>query len=332
MNLEGYTPGTVADDELLVEDRWILSRLATVTEQVTEALDEYQLRRRGPDAVRFRLGRVLQLLRRDGQGPLAGRSAARPAAQRVLAHTLDALLRLLHPMIPFLTEEVWQLLGELAPERGIDRAAAGGRKRDDRPLAGVRPGAAGPGDRGPVRPVPGGAACGPRHPQPAERAAQDARSSSRSAASADVAELLEPMEPYFTSMAGATAGRFGPDVGHAAAKRDAALSSVEVFVDLAGLIDPEAELVRNRQERERLTGLIAAKEKEALQRELRRARPGRGGAKGTRQPQGPARSTGGGRGGDRAADHPIKPRPLVAPWRIATDGRTDRNGLWYSVF
>ena len=47
--------------------------------------------------------------------------AARPVAQRVLAHTLDTILRLLHPMIPFLTEEVWQLLAEAAPERGIDQ-------------------------------------------------------------------------------------------------------------------------------------------------------------------------------------------------------------------
>ena len=43
-------------------------------------------------------------------------------AQRVLAHTLDTLLRLLHPMIPFLTEDVWQRLGEVAPERGIDES------------------------------------------------------------------------------------------------------------------------------------------------------------------------------------------------------------------
>ena len=41
MNLEGYTPGAVADDELLVEDRWMLSRLATVTAEVTDALDEF---------------------------------------------------------------------------------------------------------------------------------------------------------------------------------------------------------------------------------------------------------------------------------------------------
>ena len=46
--------------------------------------------------------------------------AERTVAQRVLAHTLDTLLRLLHPMIPFLTEEVWQRFGEVAPQRGID--------------------------------------------------------------------------------------------------------------------------------------------------------------------------------------------------------------------
>ena len=44
-------------------------------------------------------------------------------AQRVLAHALDVLLRLLHPMMPFLTEEVWQLLGEVAPSRGLPQRA-----------------------------------------------------------------------------------------------------------------------------------------------------------------------------------------------------------------
>ena len=47
-------------------------------------------------------------------------------AQRVLAHALDVLMRLLHPMMPFLTEEVWQLLGEVAPEPGIAKTTSGG--------------------------------------------------------------------------------------------------------------------------------------------------------------------------------------------------------------
>ena len=45
-------------------------------------------------------------------------------AQRVLAHTLDSLLRLLHPMMPFHTEEIWQLLAKVAPNRGLPAAAA----------------------------------------------------------------------------------------------------------------------------------------------------------------------------------------------------------------
>ena len=45
---------------------------------------------------------------------------SKATAQRVLAHALDTLLRLLHPMMPFITEEVWQLLNKVAPERGLD--------------------------------------------------------------------------------------------------------------------------------------------------------------------------------------------------------------------
>jgi len=45
-----------------------------------------------------------------------GEGTERVIAQRVLAHTLDTLLRLLHPMIPFLTEDVWQRLNEVAPD------------------------------------------------------------------------------------------------------------------------------------------------------------------------------------------------------------------------
>ena len=41
MNLEGYTPAAVKDSDLAIEDRWILSRLATVTRQTTAALEGF---------------------------------------------------------------------------------------------------------------------------------------------------------------------------------------------------------------------------------------------------------------------------------------------------
>ena len=43
-----------------------------------------------------------------------------PEERDDMAHTLDTLLRLLHPMVPFVTEEVWQLLADAAPCRGLD--------------------------------------------------------------------------------------------------------------------------------------------------------------------------------------------------------------------
>ena len=168
MNLEGFTPGPVADEELRLEDRWILSRLASVTNEATDALAEY----RYADAARVLYGFAWDEFCSFYVEMVKGRLGdpdPRTAVQRVLAHVLDTLLRLLHPMIPFLTEEVWQLLAEVAPRRGLGDAAGGGEHHGG-PLAGVRCGAAGRGDRGPFRPVPGRAAGGPRHSGPAERA------------------------------------------------------------------------------------------------------------------------------------------------------------------
>ncbi|MEZ6063523.1 MAG: hypothetical protein R3C19_24505 [Planctomycetaceae bacterium] len=42
MNLEGYEPGPVSDSDLQMEDRWVLSRLATTANEVTTLLDRYQ--------------------------------------------------------------------------------------------------------------------------------------------------------------------------------------------------------------------------------------------------------------------------------------------------
>jgi valyl-tRNA synthetase len=50
-------------------------------------------------------------------------AAARPVAQRVLAGTLDGILRLVQPVMPFLAETLWQALNEAAPERGLPAPA-----------------------------------------------------------------------------------------------------------------------------------------------------------------------------------------------------------------
>ena len=98
MNLEGYTPAPVADDELAVEDRWILSRLATVTAESPRRWSSYHYADAARTLYDFAWDEFcsfyVEMIKARLQDP-----AARPTAQRVLAHTLDTLLRLLHPMI-----------------------------------------------------------------------------------------------------------------------------------------------------------------------------------------------------------------------------------------
>jgi len=259
LNLEGYAPAPVAEAELLVEDRWLLSRLSTVTGQVTDALAGY----RYADAARvlyefswdefcsFYVEMVKMRLQDE---------KARPTAQRVLAHTLDTLLRLLHPMIPFLTEEVWQLLGRLAPERGLDRVEPAAESVMIAPWP----------ERTPAREDPQIEARFGRF-QEVLRAVREIRSRQNVPdrrqvdfavrCDAATADLLRPMEPYFASLAWARAVGWGPSVETPRLSANVTLSGIDVFVDLAELIDLEAEITRKKKDLEKLDSLVAAKRK-----------------------------------------------------------------------
>ncbi len=123
MNLEGYTPGPVAESELQVEDRWVLSRLATTVREVTTMLDRYQFDQATRAVREFTWNEFcdwyLEMLK-----PRFRDEAARPVAQRCLVVVVDTLLRLLHPFAPFITEELWHKLNEVAPSRGLDGKVA----------------------------------------------------------------------------------------------------------------------------------------------------------------------------------------------------------------
>lgn len=118
LNLNGFSAGTVPESELTLEDRWLLSRLADVTATVTEHLENYRFSEAARLLYDFAWDEFcsfyVEMVKVRLQKP-----ETRPTAQRLLAHGLDVLLRLLHPTIPFLTEHVWQLLAETAPERGL---------------------------------------------------------------------------------------------------------------------------------------------------------------------------------------------------------------------
>jgi len=114
LNLEGQTPaqlGSPAPEALELADRWILSRLHSTATQVIEELEAYGL---GEGA------RLLYSLIWDdfcdwyielAKPRLRGEDlASKRTAQQVLATVLETILRLLHPWMPHITEEVWQLL------------------------------------------------------------------------------------------------------------------------------------------------------------------------------------------------------------------------------
>jgi len=259
LNLDGYTPGPVKDAELTVEDRWILSRLATVTGQVTEALDGYRYADAARALYEFAWDEFCSFFVEMVKSRLQEEST-RATAQRVLAHTLDTILRLLHPMIPFLTEEVWQLLGQAAPERGLP---------EPQPAAASVMIAPWP-EADAARQDPAIEARFARF-QEVLRAVRDIRSRQNIATKqriefsvrcpAEVAELLEPMRPYFEPMAGARATAWGPDIEAPALSANVTLPAMEVFVDLAELIDVEAEKARLEKEVAKYDGLIASKQK-----------------------------------------------------------------------
>ena len=259
LNLEGYTSGPVADAELMVEDRWVLSRLSTVARQVTDALAGYHYADAARVLYEFSWDEFCSFYVEMVKSRLQEEST-RPAAQRVLAHTLDTLLRLLHPMIPFLTEEVWQLLGQTAPERGLDTVDQAAESVMIAPWP----------ESDPARQDPRIEAQFARF-QEVMRAVREIRSRQNvpprkeidfsARCEPDLADLLRPMEPYFASMASARAVGWGPDVEPPEFCANVALPGIEVFVDLADLIDVEAEIARKRKDLEKLDSLVAAKEK-----------------------------------------------------------------------
>ncbi|HKI32862.1 MAG TPA: valine--tRNA ligase, partial [Gemmataceae bacterium] len=118
LNLEAYTPGALRIEELPIEDRWILSRLATTTAAVTKSLEGYQFSEVARTVYDFTWSEFCDWYVEMSKDRLRD-AASRPTAQRVLAGVLDTILRLVHPVMPFVAESIWQTLNEAAFERGL---------------------------------------------------------------------------------------------------------------------------------------------------------------------------------------------------------------------
>ena len=110
LNLEGYEKAPLIKEELPKESRWILSRLTKTIRRVREALDAYEFDQAALTLYHFFWHEYCDWYVEMSKRFLAEGGKARRLAQNVLLFVLEASLRLLHPFMPFVTEEIWQAL------------------------------------------------------------------------------------------------------------------------------------------------------------------------------------------------------------------------------
>ena len=107
------TIGPITDEDRAghtAADRWILHRLQETIAEVTGALDRYEFAVAANAIYQFVWSALCDWYIELVKAPLREGGEAAGRVQRVLIHCLDQSLRLLHPFMPFLTEELWQKL------------------------------------------------------------------------------------------------------------------------------------------------------------------------------------------------------------------------------
>ncbi|OOY92187.1 valine--tRNA ligase, partial [Solemya velum gill symbiont] len=123
MNTAGEDCGTDANSEveLSAADRWILAQLQTTASAVGKSIESYRFDHAAQSIYEFTWNEYcdwyLELCK-----PVLNSDEASDAAKRgtrqTLVRVLEALLRLAHPIIPFITEEIWQQVAPLAGKSG----------------------------------------------------------------------------------------------------------------------------------------------------------------------------------------------------------------------
>ncbi|MCK2156653.1 valine--tRNA ligase [Exiguobacterium sp. 17-1] len=123
MNMDGLTYEQIdLSGEKSLADQWILTRLNTTIDDVTRLSDKYEFGEAGRVLYHFIWEDFCNWYIEMAKLPLNGEDeAAKLTTRSILAYTLDQIMRLMHPFMPFITEEIWQHL----PHEGetVTRAA-----------------------------------------------------------------------------------------------------------------------------------------------------------------------------------------------------------------
>ncbi|MBE9157587.1 valine--tRNA ligase [Nodosilinea sp. LEGE 06152] len=121
MNLGGQSPASLGApdlDRLELADRWILSRFNRVVQSVRDNLDQYGMGEAAKELYEFVWGDFCDWYIELVKPRLQGEGSEKfTAAQQTLAFVLDGILKLLHPFMPHITEELWHTLNQVGDDQ-----------------------------------------------------------------------------------------------------------------------------------------------------------------------------------------------------------------------
>ncbi|CBV41237.1 valine--tRNA ligase [Halomonas elongata] len=260
MNAEGQDCGADGSEvELSLADRWIISRLQQTEAQVTRAMEEYRFDHASQALYEFIWNEYCDWYLELSK-PVLWDDDATPESQRgtrrTLVRVLEAILRLAHPMMPYISEEIWQRVAPLAgtyrgegdslmvhawpeaDEARVDEAAT----RNIEWLKGVIVA---------IRNIRAELNIAPGKPLEALLTKGDATDRER----------LEANRPFLAKLAKLERLDWLDDPAAAPLAATQLVGDMEVLVPMAGLIDKEAELARLAKEIDKQDKLIGGIEK-----------------------------------------------------------------------
>ncbi|NNC17736.1 valine--tRNA ligase [Corallococcus exiguus] len=236
--------------KLTLADRWILSRLQKATEETRASLEAFGFAEAASTLYQFLWAEFCDWYIELAKGSLYGDDAeAKDTTRAVLVTCLDRILRLMHPFMPFITEEIWQKLPMSRPTESICIAAYPAPE-----TAWVD--AAAEGEMAPVIAAIEGLRTlrGESNLPPSAKVKAVVQSPD-----ATTRELLERWRAYLMPLAGLSEVVVGPPGAKPPQAAAFVSGNLEIYVPLAGLVDLDAErdrlkkeIVRSEQE---LTGL-----------------------------------------------------------------------------
>jgi len=258
LNLQGFEEASVDLNNLPLEDQWILSRLSTTTQVIDRELHRYGYAEAARAAYDFAwddfCSYYVEMAKPRMQNP-----ESRPLVQRVLAHCLDQMLRLLHPMMPFVTEAIWQELSKFTTKRDLysGKPASKWLIQENWPIA----------NESLIR---NDVESQFKHFMALIGAIREIRSRQNIAPKQRVQfsvrcddsyrRLLQPMGTFLESMAGAAGTSWGPNIEIPEVHAHVPIEGMDVYVDLSQFLDVQAEISRNEKQLENLQKQITGKE------------------------------------------------------------------------